>query len=121
MIVLYIVPEPRLKAEVDPTPGAYVWDAPRVWLATAVIGPFKDFTLRPMWPAILLFVFGYKIGEAMAGVLAMPLYISLGFSLSGLATIWKLVGFFPTAVGPSIGGCRVPGPWAGSAEARVVP
>ena len=47
-----------------------------------MIGPFEDFTQRPYWPAILLFVFGYKMGEAMAGVMAMPLYIALGFTLN---------------------------------------
>jgi PAT family beta-lactamase induction signal transducer AmpG len=57
-----------------------------------------------MWPAILLFVLGYKLGEAMAGVMAMPLYISLGFSLSEIATISKLVGFFATVIGALIGG-----------------
>ena len=45
---------------------------------------------RPHWPAILLFVFGYKLGEAMAGVMAMPLYIALGFSLSEIAVMSKL-------------------------------
>ena len=45
------------------------------WLAAAVIGPFEDFMRRPYWPAILLFVFAYKLGEAMAGVMAMPLYV----------------------------------------------
>ena len=104
MLVFIFGPEPTPPAEAVPPPGTDRWDALRDWLATAVIGPFKDFTLRPMWPAILLFVFGYKLGEAMAGVMAMPLYISLGFSLSEIATISKLVGFFATVIGALIGG-----------------
>ena len=79
-------------------------DAVRQWLRTAVIGPFKDFMQRPYWLAILLFVFGYKLGEAIAGVMAMPLYVALGFSLSEIATVSKLVGFFATIAGALAGG-----------------
>ena len=104
MLVFIFGPEPTPPAEETRSPQTNRWDALREWLATAVIGPFKDFMLRPMWPAILLFVLGYKLGEAMAGVMAMPLYISLGFSLSEIATISKLVGFFATVIGALIGG-----------------
>ena len=76
----------------------------REWLTTAVIGPFEDFMRRPYWAAILLFVFGYKLGEAMAGVMAMPLYVALGFSLNEIAAISKLVGFVATVAGALAGG-----------------
>jgi PAT family beta-lactamase induction signal transducer AmpG len=84
--------------------GATRWDAFREWLATAVTGPFADFMRRPMWPAIVIFIVGYKLGEAMAGVMAMPLYISLGFSLNEIAAVSKLVGFFATVAGAIVGG-----------------
>jgi len=74
------------------------------WLSTAVIGPFADFMRRPIWPVILLFVLGYKVGEAMAGLMATPLYISLGFSLNEIAAVSKLLGFFATVTGALIGG-----------------
>jgi PAT family beta-lactamase induction signal transducer AmpG len=77
---------------------------PSYWLSTAVIGPFADFMRRPIWPVILVFVVGYKLGEAMAGVMATPLYISLGFSLDEIAAVSKLVGFFATVAGALIGG-----------------
>src|SRR5580704_1417318 len=80
------------------------WDAVSRWLATAVIGPFAYFMRRPIWPVILIFVLGYKLGEATAGVMAMPLYISLGFSLDEIAAVSKLVGFFATVAGALIGG-----------------
>jgi PAT family beta-lactamase induction signal transducer AmpG len=76
----------------------------RRWIATAVIGPFRDFMQRPYWAAILVFVFGYKLGEAMAGVMAMPLYVALGFSLNEIAAISKLVGFVATVFGALLGG-----------------
>lgn len=73
-------------------------------LATAVAAPFKDFMARPMWFAILIFIVAYKLGEAMAGVMAMPLYVSIGFSLDQIAAVSKFAGFFATVAGALIGG-----------------
>ncbi len=67
-------------------------------------GPFTDFMRRPLWLVILIFIVGYKLGEALAGVMATPLYISLGFSLDEIAAVSKLVGFFGTVAGALIGG-----------------
>jgi PAT family beta-lactamase induction signal transducer AmpG len=69
-----------------------------------VTGPFTDFMRRPLWLVILIFIVGYKLGEALAGVMATPLYISLGFSLNEIAAVSKLVGFFATVAGALIGG-----------------
>jgi PAT family beta-lactamase induction signal transducer AmpG len=104
MLVFIFGPEPAMPPETTRAVPADRFDAIRAWLSTAVIGPLKDFMRRPMWPAILIFVLGYKLGEAMAGVMAMPLYISLGFTLGEIATISKLVGFFATIVGALVGG-----------------
>ena len=80
------------------------WSVTKSWFTTAVIGPFADFMRRPLWLVILIFIVGYKLGEAMAGVMATPLYISLGFSLNEIAAVSKLVGFFATVAGALIGG-----------------
>ncbi len=104
MLVFIFGPEPAIPAEALPHGRTGGWDAIRHWIATAVIEPFADFMRRPIWPVILLFVLGYKLGEAMAGVMAMPLYISLGFSLDEIAAVSKLVGFFATVVGALVGG-----------------
>jgi MFS transporter, PAT family, beta-lactamase induction signal transducer AmpG len=103
MLVFIFGPEPETRAatEVD-VPGGY--DAVRRWFATAVLGPFADFMRRPLWPAILIFIFAYKLGEAMAGVMAMPLYIAIGFSLEQIAAISKVAGFVATVVGALAGG-----------------
>jgi len=74
------------------------------WLQTAVVGPFVDFMQRPVWAAILVFIVGYKLGEALAGVMATPLYISLHYSLAEIAAVSKLFGFFATIVGALVGG-----------------
>ena len=103
MLTFIFGPEPATAPDAAPQ-TARGMEAVREWLATAVTGPFADFMRRPLWPAIVIFIVGYKLGEAMAGVMAMPLYISLGFSLSEIAAVSKLVGFFATVVGAIVGG-----------------
>jgi MFS transporter, PAT family, beta-lactamase induction signal transducer AmpG len=102
MLVFLFGPEPS--TNVIPRLSTGRWDAVRDWLKTAVSAPFADFMDRPLWALILIFILGYKLGEAMAGVMAMPLYISLGFSLGEIATVSKLVGFFATVAGALAGG-----------------
>ena len=108
ILVFLFGPEPNLPAESAQTPKTIGntggGDAVSHWLSTAVIGPFADFMRRPIWPVIIIVVLGYKVGEAMAGVMATPLYISLGFSLDEIAAVSKLVGFFATVAGALIGG-----------------
>jgi MFS transporter, PAT family, beta-lactamase induction signal transducer AmpG len=104
MLVFIFGPEPAIPPETAPRAATAGWEAVRIWLATAVTGPFADFMRRRRWPAIVLFIVGYKLGEAMAGVMAMPLYISLGFSLDEIAAMSKLVGFFATVAGAIVGG-----------------
>jgi PAT family beta-lactamase induction signal transducer AmpG len=104
MLVFILGPEPATPPKPEPRGATRGWDAIRDWLATAVTGPFADFMRRPSWPAIVIFIVGYKLGEAMAGVMAMPLYVSLGFSLNEIAAVSKLVGFVATVAGALAGG-----------------
>ena len=101
MLVFLFGPEPRVAAEAARDTGRG-WEAVRHWFSTAVAGPFADFMRRPLWLVILIFVVAYKLGEAMAGVMATPLYISLGFSLNEIAAVSKLVGFFATVAGRTL-------------------
>jgi PAT family beta-lactamase induction signal transducer AmpG len=103
MLVFIFGPEPA-PPDAQPHSVSHGFDAVREWLATAVTGPFADFMRRPMWPAIVIFIVAYKLGEAMAGVMATPLYISIGFSLNEIAAVSKLVGFFATVIGAIVGG-----------------
>jgi MFS transporter, PAT family, beta-lactamase induction signal transducer AmpG len=104
MLVFLLSPEPTPPALAAHRIPGRSRDGLRDWITTAVTGPFADFMRRPAWPAILIFVLGYKLGEAMAGVMATPLYISLGFSLDEIAAVSKLVGFFATVAGALAGG-----------------
>jgi MFS transporter, PAT family, beta-lactamase induction signal transducer AmpG len=101
MIVFLFGPEPPVAATVS---SARSRGTLGQWFATAVVAPFADFMNRPLWPVLLAFIFAYKLGEAMAGVMATPLYIALGFSLTEIAKISKLVGFVATVVGALAGG-----------------
>jgi PAT family beta-lactamase induction signal transducer AmpG len=100
LMVFALGPEPIVAAG----PQERGSHAIRQWLASAVIAPFADFMSRPLWPILLFFILAYKLGEALAGVMATPLYISLGFSLSEIAAVSKLVGFIATVAGALAGG-----------------
>jgi PAT family beta-lactamase induction signal transducer AmpG len=102
LLVFLLGPEPPPASVM--IPRAHGLSVIRQWLATAIVAPFADFMRRPLWPVLLVFILAYKLGEAMAGVMAMPLYISLGFSLAEIAAISKLVGFVATVLGALAGG-----------------
>jgi PAT family beta-lactamase induction signal transducer AmpG len=103
LVVFLLVPEPKVPAETARAAESG-WDAVRHALSRAVISPFRDFMQRPLWPVILIAIFGYKLGEAMAGVMSSPLYISLGFSLPEIAAASKVFGFFSIVAGVMLGG-----------------
>ena len=103
LLVFLLSPEPKVPVETSSAVGPG-WQTIRHAFATAVIGPFRDFMHRPLWPVILIAIFGYKLGEAMAGVMSTPLYISLGFSLPEIAAASKVFGFFSIIAGALIGG-----------------
>lgn len=103
LLVFLLAPEPQVSANPSHSSGSG-WHLMRQAFATAVIGPFRDFMQRPLWPVILIAIFGYKLGEAMAGVMSTPLYISLGFSLPEIATASKIFGFFSIVAGALLGG-----------------
>jgi PAT family beta-lactamase induction signal transducer AmpG len=103
LLVFLFGPEPKVPAETAYAARS-VWQTICHAFATAVIGPFRDFMKRPLWPVIVIAILGYKLGEAMAGVMSTPLYISLGFSLPEIAAASKVFGFFSTVAGALLGG-----------------
>jgi MFS transporter, PAT family, beta-lactamase induction signal transducer AmpG len=103
LLVFLLGPEPKVPADTL-RPAGSGWKGIRHAFSIAVIGPFRDFMRRPLWPVIVLAILGYKLGEAMAGVMSTPLYISLGFSLPEIAAASKVFGFFSTVAGALLGG-----------------
>lgn len=77
------------------------------WIADAVIAPLADFARRPAWVAVLLFVLLYKFGDALAGVMAGPFYIAIGFTKVEIAGVSKIFGIGATMVGVFLGGLVV--------------
>jgi len=79
----------------------------REWLNRYVIVPFRDFMRWPAWPVILVFILLFKLGDAVAGVMANAFYIDMGFSLTEIAEISKTFGAVATVAGLFLGGLMV--------------
>jgi PAT family beta-lactamase induction signal transducer AmpG len=77
------------------------------WVKESVIDPFADFMSRTGWAVILLFVLFYKFGDALAGTMANPFFVEMGYSGLEIASISKVWGVWMTIVGALIGGVAV--------------
>ncbi|HUD52127.1 AmpG family muropeptide MFS transporter, partial [Parvibaculum sp.] len=79
------------------------------WLYRAAIAPFVDFFGQRGWRAlVILALIGlYRVPDFVMGVMANPLYIDLGFSLSEIATVVKVFGVWMTIAGAIVGGLVV--------------
>lgn len=73
-------------------------------LASAVVGPFKEFLARDGAISVLAFVFLYKFGDALGGALLSPFYVQMGYSNVDIALIAKTVGLTATLFGLFFGG-----------------
>jgi PAT family beta-lactamase induction signal transducer AmpG len=104
MVTVWLTPEPDVVAEASAGRGV---GSVLEWLRTAVWAPLADFFGREMWAAILLFIVLYKFGDALAGVMANPLYVSLGFTAKEVAALSKVFGVAMTLAGVAMGGVAV--------------
>jgi MFS transporter, PAT family, beta-lactamase induction signal transducer AmpG len=77
------------------------------WFKGAVVAPFLDFMRHRQWLLILIFVVLYKFGDALAGVMAGPFYVDLGFRLSEIASVAKVFGVGASIAGVFLGGIAV--------------
>ena len=74
----------------------------------AVVAPFTDFMRRHgEWMVILVFILFYKFGDALAGVMASPFYVDMGFTKIEIANVSKIFGVAATVVGIVVGGVLV--------------
>jgi PAT family beta-lactamase induction signal transducer AmpG len=107
MAAVWFAPEPggihRLEKLAGDTPLARTVS----WLGRAVIAPFADMLGRRGAIAILAFVILYKFGDALAGTMSNPLYVSLGFTKVEVANIGKAYGFVANLAGLAAGGLVV--------------
>ena len=79
------------------------------WFARAFVGPFSEFMARRGWVAFLLFAVLYKLGDSMAGHMATPLYVDLGFDKVEVANYAKVLGTAATFGGLFVGGALMRG------------
>ncbi|MGH7115048.1 MAG: AmpG family muropeptide MFS transporter [Stellaceae bacterium] len=107
MVTVWLTPEPGGVLLPQPLPGRGALDQVAAWLERAVIGPFSDMLTRPGMLAILAFVILYKFGDALAGTMSNPLYVSLGFTKIEVADIGKVYGFAASLAGLALGGVVV--------------
>jgi PAT family beta-lactamase induction signal transducer AmpG len=88
------------------TPEPKVLSKPRN-MGEAIVGPFLEyFRRRGAW-IMLAFVFFYKIGDQMASTMTTPFYLEIGYSLTDIAAVVKLFGFWATITGGLLGGVLI--------------
>jgi PAT family beta-lactamase induction signal transducer AmpG len=101
MLGVLIGPEPeRPPGPAPPAPGEGE-------LRRAVLEPFRELARHPRWGLLLGFAVLYKYGDAVAGVMANPFYVDLGFSgveVASVTKVWSIVAFLP---GVFVGGWLV--------------
>ncbi len=109
IVTVLLNPEPPSAPPPPVKAGAPLGDRMRLWLVDAVANPFLDMIARHGWSvlAIIALVLLYKLGDALAGVMANPFYIKMGFSKIEIANISKLFGFVATVLGTFVGGALV--------------
>ncbi|HWB50884.1 MAG TPA: AmpG family muropeptide MFS transporter [Stellaceae bacterium] len=110
MITVWLTPEPGGVAPPEALPGATAGERAAAWLRGAVIAPFADMFRRngaaPL-AAIVAFIVFYKFGDALAGSMANPLYVMIGFTKVEVATVAKIYGVIATLAGVALGGVLV--------------
>ncbi len=78
-------------------------------LTEAIIEPFRDFFARSKWRAvvILIFITLYRLADSMAGNMATPFLLQLGFSQTAVGGIQGGVGLIATIAGALCGGFAI--------------
>ncbi|MDE0943609.1 MAG: AmpG family muropeptide MFS transporter [Alphaproteobacteria bacterium] len=108
MLTILLNPEPNHVARTGTGTGTSTGRGnPIQWLREAVVEPFAEFLSRGGWLPILLFVVFYKFGDSLAGIMAGPFYVEIGFSKSEIASVSKIFGLGATLIGGFIGGMLV--------------
>jgi PAT family beta-lactamase induction signal transducer AmpG len=109
-VTVWLTPEPAGIDGTAPITGKSAAERLRAWVGRAVLAPFTDLVRRygaAGLGLILLFTILYKLGEAVAGTMANPLYVLLGFTKVEIATVAKIYGVAATLAGVAAGGILV--------------
>jgi MFS transporter, PAT family, beta-lactamase induction signal transducer AmpG len=80
-------------------------------IGDAVVEPFKEFFTRKGGIGsafrILAFIFLYKIGDSMATALVTPFYLDVGFSMTQIGSLVKVINLAAMIVGTFVGGAII--------------
>ncbi len=109
MATVWLTPEPEAGPP-EPLSGESRGARVGAWLRRAVAAPFADLYRRNgarQLAVIVVFIVLYKFGDALAGSMANPLYVALGFTKVEVATIAKIYGVLATLAGVALGGILV--------------
>ena len=91
------------ETKLDTPPPRTIYDA--------VVKPFSEFFSREGGArsglVILAFLFLYKIGDNMATALSTPFYLDLGFSMTIIGSMVKLINFWSMLIGSFVGGAFI--------------
>ncbi|MBX2987802.1 MAG: MFS transporter [Bdellovibrionaceae bacterium] len=92
-----------LTALLAPEPDVNPDHQPKTLMA-AVVGPFQEFLRRDGALVVLLFVFLFKLGDALGGAMLNPFYVQMGYSNVDIGFIAKTVGLSSSLLGLLLGG-----------------
>ena len=100
MIAALLAPEPASDFEAHKKPLNFV---------AAIVDPIKDLIIRlgPRAVLILIMVAGFRMPGYLSSAMAMPLFKSLNYSNSDIATVTKLFGFWTAMFGTIFAGVLV--------------
>jgi PAT family beta-lactamase induction signal transducer AmpG len=97
-IATLLAPEPPVPSGTASVPQGFVH---------AFLEPLRDLAARPQIGAVVGFALLYKFGDAIAGAMANPFYVELGFSGVEIASVTKVFGVVANLVGVILGGLLV--------------
>jgi PAT family beta-lactamase induction signal transducer AmpG len=88
--------------------GEEVYSVPQAsgWLKNTIVNPFAEFFGRTGFKlglGILLFLFSFRLGEAMLGRMSLVFYVELGFTTEQIAFYQKFFGGLLTIIFSLIG------------------
>lgn len=102
MVLVTLSPEPPMQempiADGADSKGAF---SPVLWFRQYVAAPFIEFFARcgtKLAVAILLFLFSFRIGEAMLGDMSLVFYREIGFTTDEIALYNKFFGGLATVI-----------------------
>jgi PAT family beta-lactamase induction signal transducer AmpG len=84
-------------------PEPKVEEAPPRTLMSAVVDPFREFLKRDGAYVMLMFVFLFKLGDALSGAMLNPYYVFIGYSNADIGLIAKTFGLISSLVGLFLG------------------